>query len=123
MAIEETADGPRFTGLNRLVERVDQWCRDHLGSRAPERLIDPEGEGVYLRDFPTFVQWKAARELGLTYYYEAQWENVWMREGADGDWYPTRWRTSDGLKLPRWAPTLYAYWTPIPASTPKPESG
>lgn len=106
-----------MSALLRLAGRVDRWCREHLGSRAPERLIDPEGEGVYLRDFPPFAQWHAARALGLTDRRDARWEHVWMREGKDGLWYPTTFTTLDGWKFPRWAPRAFTYWTPAPELT------
>ena len=87
-----------------------------MGSR-PVRLIDPDGEGVYmLVGNPGWTLRHVALDLLGN---AAEWRNLdytgtWMREDEDGNWHPTRWRWWHGLVPNKWRPTLYAYLTPKP---------
>lgn len=87
-------------------------------SETPDRLIDPDGEGVYVRansfKFENSLLVLAGELLGDW----REWRNliiepVWMREDDDGYWHRADWRWWYGLRW-RLPVTLYHYITPKP---------
>jgi hypothetical protein len=93
----------------------------------PDRLIDPEGEGLYLISDRFY---SVLHEAACALYGDGRrWRDVestlvYMRPGDDDCWYPSGigkhprgWR----LLLPRrWRPTAYTYCTPGPEADYRP---
>jgi hypothetical protein len=99
--------------------RMRDWWRVHLASRAPARLIDPEGEGgYYLAADWSWGLHEIAADLGVTDergrldWRALEREYVWMRYGSEDEWVRSKWRARDAFKFARWQPALYCYATP-----------
>lgn len=69
----------------------------------PEVLIDPDGEGVYVRHSRAYAM--ASRILGV-HWRDLHGELAWMRVDPDGEYWrrvPRSWRLHASLNLPhRW---------------------
>lgn len=95
--------------------RVPALLDGRIRLDAPGRLIDPDGEGVYLLQADD--SW-GLREIAWQFFGDASrwgdldYTTVWMREAGDGCWYPVPFRWWRGL-LPRYGGIApYAYITP-----------
>lgn len=84
---------------------------------APLRLIDPDGEGVYLLTGDD--SWDF-REIAFEFFGDVrQWRDiehkiVFMIEDDEGLWHVVKRRWWHGFLMPRYAPVSYTYLAPIP---------
>lgn len=84
---------------------------------APERLIDPDGEGAYyLAGSSSWtLQWPAWDFFGdARRWRDLDNEFVWMKPGEGDEWVRTRWRWWHGFLPNNFCPVGYAYVTPKP---------
>ncbi len=112
--------------MTRVTSRTCPVHGDSLSAAAaPQELLDPDGEGIYLR--ADLIPSTLLRAAGLFFGDWRRWreidhEGVWMRPAESGD----EWVRADIGRRPRgWKLNLPKRWFPVERyvyCTPKPEA-